>query len=398
MTICKFYAILNISKYMAPEETQNNNPGSSSILDKIMGSQTQSSLNEFDPSALVDSLLGQLKPRDREIVGLRFGLGDAGMETLESIGKRYSLTRERVRQIEKDSLNFLTKSVTPEKTRALQLIFDTIMEHGSVMSEEFLLATVLMDTKNAKDLQALKFLLNIDNELIALKETPDFYQSWHIMGFDLGKLNDSINQMVAILEKEGHVIGQEELYDKFRETDHYKAHAITLPEKVLQSYLNISKAIQINAFNEIGLKGWSEVKPRDVGDKAYLVLKHHGKPEHYAAITTMINEHKFDDRTAYQETVHNELIKDSRFVLVGRGIYALTEWGFKKGVVADVIKEIITNAGRPLNRDEIIREVLRLRQVKRNTILVGLSNRANFTKVGKDKYDLAAKTNNETKA
>lgn len=380
---------------MAPEETQNNNPAASSILDKIMGSQTQNSLNEFDPSALVESLLGQLKSRDREIVALRFGLGDGGVETLESIGKRYNLTRERVRQIEKDSLNFLTKINLPEKTRALQLIFDTIMEHGSVMSEEYLLATILMDNKNSKDLQALKFLLNIDNELLLLKETPEFYQSWHIMGFDLAKLSDSVNQMTAILETEGHVVGQVELYEKFRQTEYYKQHEMTLPEKVLQSYLNISKAIQINAFDEIGLKGWSEVKPRDVGDKAFLVLKHHGKPEHYAAITMMINEHKFDDRTAYQETVHNELIKDSRFVLVGRGIYALTEWGYKKGVVADVIKEILSNAGRPLGRDEIIREVLKLRQVKRNTILVGLSNRTNFVKVGKDKYDLATKINNE---
>jgi len=385
-------------KYMTSEETQNNNPASSNILDKIMGSQTQSNLNEFDPSTLVESLLGQLKSRDREIVALRFGLGNSGVETLESIGKRYNLTRERVRQIEKDSLNFLTRLTLAAKTRALQLIFDTIMEHGSVMSEEFLLSTVLLDNKNAKDLQALKFLLNIDNELIALKETPDFYQSWHIMGFDLAKLNDSVNQMVAILEDAAHVIAQEELYEEFRQTDYFKTHALTLPEKILQSYLNISKAIQINAFDEIGLKDWSEVKPRDVGDKAYLVLKHHGKPEHYAAITKMINEHKFDDRTAYQETVHNELIKDNRFVLVGRGIYALTEWGYKKGVVADVIKEIITTAGRPLGRDEIIREVLRLRQVKRNTILVGLSNRANFTKVGKDKYDLASKINNETPA
>ena len=126
-----------------------------------------------------------------------------------------------------------------------------------------------------------------------------------------------------------------------------------------------------------------------MGDKAYLVLKHHGKPEHYSAITKMINENKFDERSAYQETVHNELIKDDRFVLVGRGIYALSEWGFKKGVVADVIREILKSAGKPLSRDEIINEVLKRRQVKRNTILVGLSNRKNFQKVGKDKYLLA---------
>src|SRR5690606_9745087 len=145
----------------------------------------------------------------------------------------------------------------------------------------------------------------------------------------------------------GKVLSQDDLYTKFRATPLYLEHSAELTQHLLKSYLNISKAIQINPFDEIGLKNWSEVKPRDVGDKAYLVLKHHGKPEHYSEITRLINEHKFDSRTAFQETVHNELIKDSRFVLVGRGIYALSEWGFKQGVVADVIKEILTTAGKP---------------------------------------------------
>src|SRR5690606_25884944 len=127
--------------------------------------------------------------------------------------------------------------------------------------------------------------------------------------------------------------------------------------------------------------------------KAYLVLKHHGKPEHYSAITKMINEHRFDSRTAYQETVHNELIKDDRFVLIGRGIYALTEWGYKKGVVADVIREVLSESNSPLSRDEIIAEVMKRRQVKRNTILVGLSNKKFFQKIGKDKYTLAETKN-----
>jgi hypothetical protein len=375
---------------MAEEKTTiSTPPAGDSILDRIMGSQTQSSLNEFEPVGLVETLLNHLKQRDREILALRFGLLGMEIETLEAIGKRYALTRERVRQIEKDSLNTLRELSLPEKNQALQLIFDTIREHGSVMSQEFLLQSVLVDRKNVAELQALKFLLNIDDQLIELKETPNFYQSWSIMGFDLKRLEAVVEKLVAILEEIGHVIPQEQLSAKFRTTPFFAEHGADLSDRLLQSYLNISKAIQINPFNEIGLKHWSEVKPRDVGDKAYLVLKHFGKPEHYSAITKMINEQKFDGRTAFQETVHNELIKDNRFVLVGRGIYALSEWGFKSGVVADVIKEIITTAGKPLTRDEIINEVMKKRQVKRNTILVGLSNRKNFVKVGKDRYGLA---------
>jgi len=182
---------------------------------------------------------------------------------------------------------------------------------------------------------------------------------------------------------------QEDLNAEFKNSEHFKTHTFELNDRVLKSYLDIAKNIQINPFFEIGLKDWAEVKPRDVGDKAYLVLKHHGKPEHYSEITKLINERKFDERVAYQETVHNELIKDSRFVLIGRGIYALTEWGYKKGVVAEVIKEVLKSSARPLSRDEIISEVLKRRFVKRNTILVGLSNKKFFQKVGKDRYALA---------
>lgn len=375
-----------------PESDPNNqqSPISSSILDKIMGTQTQNSLNDFQPVGLVGKLLATLRERDCQILSKRFGLLDHEVETLEAIGQKNNLTRERVRQIEKDSLVFLKKSKDVELEAALQLIFDTIMEHGNVMSEEFLMQTMLVNRLDLKEQRAIKFLLNLGEQFKNLRENNAYYDSWHIVGFDLTKLQEVIGQFTKILEDHGRVLSQDDLNAKFKQSALYRDNQSMLTDNALKSYLNVAKNIQINPFNEIGLKNWSEVKPRDVGDKAYLVLKHHGKPEHYSTITEMINENKFDQRTAYQETVHNELIKDNRFVLVGRGIYALSEWGYKKGVVADVIKEVLKSNGRPLSRDEIVNEVLKKRQVKRNTILVGLSNRKNFQKVGKDKYTIVS--------
>ncbi len=365
------------------EETNSN------ILDHIMGTQTQSNLNDFQPASLVNTLLSTLKDRDREILSKRFGLSGVDVETLEEIGKKHNLTRERVRQIEKDSLNFLKKQNSAELQKALQVIFDTIKDYGSILSEEYLMQIMQVGKNDKQESQAVKFLLSLGESFKNLRETPEYFESWFIVGFDLAKLQQVISEFMTILESSGHVVSQDELQNQFKQTQFYKDHQTELTDRTLKSYLNIAKIIQINPFNEIGLKNWNEVKPRDVGDKAYLVLKHHSKPEHYSEITKLINDYKFDSRTAYQETVHNELIKDARFVLIGRGIYALTEWGYKKGVVADVIKDILKASGRPLTRDEIINEVLKKRQVKRNTILVGLSNRKNFSKVGKDKYALA---------
>ena len=374
---------------MAENDTNTGTTINSNILDKIMGSQNQSNLTDFQPVELVSELLSTLKDRDREILSKRFGLLGFNVETLESIGKAHNLTRERVRLIEKDSLHFLRKKQSTKLSKALQVLFDTIMEHGNIVSEEFLMQTAVLNTDEAKGRQAIKFLLSLGEQFKNLNESHEYYESWYTAGFDLTLLQRTISEFKKILEAGGRAIAQDDLYAQFKQSEFYKANSIQLTDRVVKSYLSIAKIIQFNPFNEIGLSSWAEIKPRDVGDKAYLVLKHHGKPEHYSAITKLINESKFDSRTAFQETVHNELIKDPRFVLIGRGIYALSEWGYKKGVVADVIKEILKSFGRPMSREEIISEVMKRRQVKRNTILVGLSNRKNFQKVNKDKYALA---------
>src|SRR5580692_5046328 len=65
----------------------------------------------FKPKAIVKKLLTSLPERSRTVLEARFGLGaSAERVTLESIGKRYGITRERVRQIENHALNQLKKS------------------------------------------------------------------------------------------------------------------------------------------------------------------------------------------------------------------------------------------------------------------------------------------------
>ncbi len=49
-------------------------------------------------------LLAELKPRPAEILRLRFGIDDGRMMTLEQIGRRFKVTRERIRQLETEGL------------------------------------------------------------------------------------------------------------------------------------------------------------------------------------------------------------------------------------------------------------------------------------------------------
>jgi hypothetical protein len=70
-------------------------------------------------------------------------------------------------------------------------------------------------------------------------------------------------------------------------------------------------------------------------------------------------------------------------------IYALKEWGYEKGTVADIISEVLREASAPLHRDEIVKRVLKSRFVKETTILLNLQGKPQFKRVAKATYELA---------
>ena len=117
------------------------------------------------------------------------------------------------------------------------------------------------------------------------------------------------------------------------------------------------------------------------------MIKKSGKPLHFADIAKAINETKFDEKIAYPPTVHNELILDDKYVLVGRGIYALKEWGYEPGNVADVIEQYLAKEG-PRTKQEIIDYVLNKRDVKKSTVYLSLMNSKRIKKANDGKYAL----------
>ncbi len=360
------------------------------ILDTIIDTHQKESLQEFELNIIIDRILEPLKEREKVILSKRYGLGDHEVSTLKAVGEEQGLTRERVRQIEKELLKNLKRGVgeLQEFISARDLLINTISEHGGIMSEQSL--TTYLGYTSPSDIQALKFLLKLIAELEEHGSDEHILQSWAKIGFDRDFLHEFIIATKDFLDNHGKPISADEFLAAFQQSDFFKQNETRLTPKVVLNYLHTAEAIRKNPFGEYGLSHWNEIKPKDVGDKAYLVMKHHGKPEHYAVITDLINHNSIDSRKAYKETVHNKLIKDKRFVLVGRGIYALTEWGYKPGVVSDIITQVIKDEGQPLTRDEIIKRVLDKRLVKKNTVLVGLSNKKLFRKVGKNLYDIAS--------
>lgn len=359
----------------------------SNILDTVSFQEQTAALRTFNPQGLVSEYLSKLPEREKQILESRYGLLDGNRLTLEKIGKQQNLTRERVRQIEKESLQKLGEhALSANWSTGVELLFQIIEEHGNIVREGRILELVLQANNTPVNQAGIIFILNLTPRFHFFKETETYHQSWYVAGFDRELFEQVINSALKVFNEVQKPLKSEEICLRIRQGAAGIAEISNLSNEVIESFLSIAKDLDKNPFGEWGHAVWPEIHPRDVGDKAYLVLLNLGRPEHYTKITELINKQGFDQKVAHEETVHNELIKDPRFVLVGRGIYGLASWGYRKGVVAEIIKEILQKAKGPLSREQIIDEVLKQRMVKRNTIIVGLSNHSLFRKTADNRY------------
>lgn len=359
-------------------------------------------------------LIASLNQRNRDIIARRFGLKTGSKETLESIGQSYRITRERVRQIEEVSLAQIRKELATgglAKVKPLVALAENVLEQaGGVLNEQeffnrfFGAAAAAAANNNKIAGTSLVFILTLDGGLKRLPEDDNFYFFWSLSEQHAQAFRDSVAAFVGAFAKNGSPVVESALADfskKFGVSSKY-----TTPS-TLTALTSVSKKIGKNIFGQVGLTSWPDIKPRGVKDKSYLVLRETAKPQHFREIAKLINE-TFGPRvavgqstaqrkgnigtgTANVQTVHNELIKDGRFVLVGRGMYGLAEWGYKAGTVKDVLVELLRSANKPLKRDELVTQVLSHRMVKENTILLNLQNSKVFKKTDQG-YTLTVKT------
>ncbi len=195
---------------------------------------------------------------------------------------------------------------------------------------------------------------------------------------------------LVIVDAAGKPMTEEQLFAALHTSPWCTTAGAHCTDPMIVRLFQLSKEIRPNAFGAWGRSSWSTITPRRMNDKIALVLEAAGKPQHFTEIAKKINDAKFDHKTAYPATVHNELIADERFVLVGRGLYALKSWGYRPGVVADIIAQVLTDAARPLSRDEVVREVLKQRVVSESTIYLSLLQKERFERTSDGKYILRA--------
>ncbi len=364
-----------------------------SILDRVLHSQQTVALEHFDPQDIVQDVLKQVSEKEADVLRRRFGLGQMDQETLEKIGNHYHVTRERVRQIERWAIKHLQKSSTVKaRLHQLETLLQQLMEeHGGLMLEDELFAALHMHTSPTdRSRAAITFLLE---ELLAEKveriDQAPYKPYWKLRFETPSHLPIVLAEAEAVISQEGRPIPHQRLIEKLLARPAIQSLQPAMNDVMIDTALSVATSIERNPFGEYGLRNWGSIVPKRMHDKILLVMRKHGKPMHFQDIAKKINELGFDQRQAYPPTVHNELILNDEYVLIGRGIYALREWGYKPGVVADVLEAILREAGEPMAREDLVAKVLEQRVVKRNTIHLALTNKRRFARTSDGRYTLA---------
>lgn len=378
-----------------------------SILDRIIESRNIQEATEFNPAEIIAELLKELSPKEREVIARRFGLGGEPVHTLEEIGRTFQITRERIRQIQSVAVRKIRELASAKQK--LNLLEHTVTrllhEHGGVLEHQNFFDHLLRHLEVTSDhQQAAAFIVAqlLPEHVERVRPSDHLHGGWKLKLVDLDFVHEALGVLVKIIQEKNAVLRLEPLLEAFKRhaffTDNRPRfipigstlvveEAETI-DRILHSYLTISRRIEQNLLGEWGLAEWNTIRPRRMGDKIFLILKQVGKPLHFTAITEQINQAKIDHKVAYPATIHNELILDERYVLVGRGMYALREWGYEPGTVLEVVAKVLAEAGRPMTRDEIVQTVSQKRLVKKSTIHLALTNKARFARVA-GRYQLS---------
>jgi hypothetical protein len=335
-------------------------------------------------ASAVNDILGVIEhEREREIITRRFGLFDR-RETLEQIGELLGITRERVRQLEKAILTRLRNSANDSKLPAIHDVERTIIrdlsEAGRVARVQDIASRLIGKKHDARHRAHIAFVAELSPNIVVLNESDHYH---HAIGIkehgDEKQIKAHVDEIVKTIKTHGEPLQIEALHEKLSHENPAQVRALASTSKQLAQLKD-----------NWGLAKWPTVNPKNIRDKIYVILADNAQPMHFSDIAKAIKDSSFKRKDVTTQAIHNELIKDGRFVLIGRGIYALDHWGFSKGTVADIIASVLQKAGEPLHRDEIVKRVLESRHVKETTILLNLQSKPQFKRVAKATYSLAA--------
>lgn len=339
----------------------------------------RSILNAFSFKKVVDSITKEINERAKAMIADRFGFYGNKIKTLGQIGNEHGITRERVRQIIQEAINKAKQKAKEDSLfkKAEEKIKFTIEKNYGIMAKKDLIKAL---AKENHEENFIDFVLHCSESFEILEDKHEIEEAIIKADFEIDKWKHAKENAKKVLENKGKALSSVHFFKEFSEI-----HPEVGKDEFF-NYVGVSKEIKKGVFGKWGIATWGEINPKGIRQKAHLVIKESKKPLHFRDVAKMIDEYKLNKKKTHPQTVHNELIKDENFVLVGRGTYALKEWGYQRGTVKDVIEEILRDSQDPVHQDEIIEKVLSVRDVKEATVIINLNNF--FKKIDSRKYSL----------
>ncbi len=346
----------------------------------IKSSGTQSEQLQVDFVDLMTRLLNLLSDKEQEVIRRRFSLHGKKKETLDKIGKSFSITRERVRQIEAVALKKLARiSLDPTIQKIHDLAVEILEENGQVMSEDNLVSEMLrrFDDASNMEVNTMKLTMRVSDRLVK-QEKNQFYRAfWRLSGISLLSVKNSIKEVQRTLRKHKDVVSVETITEEL---------PTTIAQERVNSLLYVDWSF-MEIDGEWGLTTWRHINPRSIKDKIMIIFKEEGKPLHFSDVANRVLSDFQGKKSVTRQAIHNELIRHPEFVLVGRGLYGLKDWGMAAGTVREVIKSVLVENGEPMKRQDIIKAVLKKRDIRLGTISLNLQKYPFFKRVGRAVYE-----------
>ena len=344
---------------------------------------------DLESTQLKDVLL-YCKPKERLILMRKFGL-DGNKETpLQKIGKEYSLTRERVRQIETQALMRFRRLIVGNEVymNVLQESKNILESHGGILGEDALISKIINKNLFKFSKQELKLILVSDFDITYLKRNKEINKAFYIEPLYEDLLTKIVLFTLQHFKERNH---SQDLYEFISELkDYFAEDTKDIPslknDLFYVNFFNIVKNITILDW-KIWLLEFDDINPKTVKLKMLYTMRRLNKPIHYQELPVKILE-RFPGEVTKINTIHNELVKNNDlFVNQGLGLYWLKERGFQGGSVKDILIRIFKKNNHPMTAKELTREVLREKMVSPNTVILNLQKfKDDFQRVDKGTY------------
>lgn len=330
-----------------------------------------------------------LDKREADILQRRYGLLNRQPESLQAIADDYSLTRERVRQVQNRSLSLiLPKLQRHPDVEALTRVATNYLGKLKVKRLQTLLSQ-LRDHYRLDDepeLNVIGFLLRYSPKLSHAEEDEHFH---HFVGAQERLVKLARHVLKRIHQRfvdNHHKVWSEDKVAELVQREIERHLKVKPSQNELFDFLKIIKAVAKNPFNQFGLRSNEFISPPSLREKIRLVLKVKGRPLHFRDIYHQLKEFQTlkDEFLSHhwhkdynQESIHNQLIFDPEIVLAGRGIYALKEWGYFDGDTLLLMRQLVKTAKR-IHKEQLWEAVQKQKLISRTTFEIYLRRKEVF--------------------